>query len=205
MTDHPQLYLVSPRQIDLARFPKALEAVLDACPVACFRLALAGVEDEATLIRAVDLCREVTVARDVALVLDDHLLMAQRLGLDGVHLTDGGRSVRTARAALGPDAIVGSFCGTSRHDGMTAAEHGADYVSFGPVAQTGLGQGDMAERDLFAWWSEMIEVPVVAEGALSATQIPRLAPVTDFFAVSEIWAEQDPARAVRAWYDLLRA
>ena len=101
------------------------------------------------------------------LVVADHFRLAPRLGLDGVHLTDGARQVRAARKALGADAIVGAFARASRHDGMTAAEIGADYVSFGPVGATGLGDGSVAPLDLFAWWSEMIEVPVVAEGGLT--------------------------------------
>lgn len=70
----------------------------------------------------------------MAVVIDDHVKLAQRHGLDGVHLTDGARAVRDARKELGDDAIVGAFCGSSRHEGMTAAEHGADYVSFGRSA-----------------------------------------------------------------------
>jgi thiamine-phosphate pyrophosphorylase len=62
-----------------------------------------------------------------------------RLGLDGVHLTDAARSVRATRKALGADAMVGAACGTSRHDGMAAGEAGADYIAFSPVGDTGLG------------------------------------------------------------------
>ena len=78
-----------------------------------------------------------------------------------------------------------------------AAEAGADYVCFGPVGETGLGTGPRAERDLFAWWSEMIEVPVVAEGALSEALVADFTPVTDFFAIGEeIWRDADPAAAM---------
>src|SRR4028118_212806 len=62
-----------------------------------------------------------------------HALLVSRLGLDGVPLLDAARSVRKVRKDLGDDAIVGAFCHASRHDGMTAGELGADYVSFGPV------------------------------------------------------------------------
>ena len=86
-------------------------------PVACLRLALAT-RDEDTLARAADVVREVAHARDVAVVIDTHQLLAQRLGLDGVHLPDGARSVRAARKLLGPDAIIGAHCGASRHDGI---------------------------------------------------------------------------------------
>ncbi|WP_372613057.1 thiamine phosphate synthase [Aquicoccus sp.] len=196
--DQPQIYLVSPPEIELSRFPDTLARVLDAQEIACLRLALSS-HDEDTLCRAADAVREVTIARDVALVIERHILLVERLGLDGVHLTDGARSVRKARKALGNDAIVGAHCAASRHDGMTAGEMGADYVSFGPVGDTPLGDGTVAGRDIFEWWSEMIEVPVVAEGALDTDLVASLAPVTDFFAIGdEIWLADDPVAALSA-------
>ena len=103
------------------------------------------------------------------------------------------------RKALGDDAIVGAFCGASRHDGMNAGEMGADYVAFGPAGSTALGTGERAGRDLFAWWTEMIELPVVAEGALDPATVAELESVTDFFAFGEeIWRAADPAAALKA-------
>ena len=194
--DRPQIYLLTPPSFDLDIFPQTLSRVLAAQEVACIRLALAS-RDEDAVMRAADAVRRVAHEHDVALVIEDHLQLVERQGLDGVHLSDGARSVRAARKALGPDAIVGAFCGASKHDGMGAGEAGADYVVFGPVGETGLGHGTRAERDLFAWWSEMIEVPVVAEGALTEELVRDLAPVTDFFGIGEeIWSSDDPVAAL---------
>ena len=196
-SDVPQIYLITPAEFDLSSYPDLLAGCLDATPVACVRLALAT-KDDMRISKAADALREVTHARDVALVIDSHILMVERLGLDGVHLTDGARSVKKVRKDLGPDAIVGSYCGNSRHDGMTAGELGADYVSFGPVGVTPLGDGRQAEQELFEWWSLMIEVPVVAEGALDAGLIRALAPHTDFFGIGdEVWSQDDPVSALR--------
>ena len=115
--EQPQIYLITPPEVELSTFPGTLASVLDAHDIACVRLALAT-RDEDRIARAADALREVTHARDVALVLSDHTLMVERLGLDGVHLSDAARSVRHARKTLGPDAIVGAFCGGSRHDGL---------------------------------------------------------------------------------------
>jgi len=194
--DRPQIYLLTPPSFDLDIFPQTLSRVLAAHEVACIRLALAS-RDEDAVMRAADAVRLVAHEHDVALVIEDHIQLVERQGLDGVHLSDGARSVRAARKALGPDAIVGAFCGASKHDGMGAGEAGADYVVFGPVGETGLGHGTRAERDLFAWWSEMIEVPVVAEGALTEDLVRDLAPVTDFFGIGEeIWGSDDPVAAL---------
>lgn len=195
--DRPQITLITPPAIDLETFPDRLAAVLDSTEIACVRLALAG-KDEDMIQRAADACRLVSHARDVAIVIENHMLMVQRLGLDGVHLTDGARQVRYVRKELGSDAIVGAFCGVTRHDGMNAGEAGADYVAFGPVGTTPLGTGEQVEFDLFEWWSQVIEVPVIAEGALTRELVAKFGPVTDFFGIGEeIWAAEDPTQALK--------
>ena len=197
-TERPQITLITPPAIDLEIFPDRLAAVLDAVDIACLRLSLAG-KDEDMIARAADACRMVAHARDVAIVIDNHMLMVQRLGLDGVHLTDGARQVRYVRKELGSDAIVGASCGTTRHDGMNAGEAGADYVAFGPIGTSPLGLGEQVDFDLFDWWSKVIEVPVIAEGALTLELVEKFAPVTDFFGVGEeIWSAEDPVAALRA-------
>ena len=196
--DRPQITLITPPAFDAETFADRIGRVLDGTPIACLRLSL-GTKDEDTLMRAADAAREAAHARDVAVVIDNHLILAERLGLDGVHLTDGSRNVRKARKDLGADAIVGAFCGTSRHDGMSAGEAGADYSSFGPIGATTLGDGSQVEFDLFEWWSQVIEVPIIAEGALTAELVAKFGPVTDFFAVGEeIWGADDPLQALKA-------
>ena len=196
--DRPQIYLVTPAEFDSDAFADRLARVLDATDIACLRLALAS-HSEDRLIRAADALRGVAHARDVPLVIERHAGLVTRLGLDGVHLTDGPRSLRKARAEIGADAILGAFCGASRHDGITAGEAGADYIAFGPIGGPIGGPDPKAGEDLFAWWSEMIEIPVVAEGGLTPALIETLAPVTDFFALGEeIWTAEDPAAALRS-------
>lgn len=201
--EQPQLYLITPPEIELGTFPNQLAAVLDAQDVACVRLAL-STRDEDRLARAADSLRAVTDPRDVALVIADHTLLAERLGLDGVHLSDAARSVRHARKHLGEDAIVGSYCGSSRHDGMSAGEAGADYISFGPVRPSALDDGSHAQTDLFQWWSEVVEIPCVAEGSLDLATVRTLAPYTDFFGFGEeIWQEDDPVAALANFFSAM--
>jgi thiamine-phosphate pyrophosphorylase len=196
--ERPQITLITPPTFDPETFSDRLGRVLDGMETACLRLSLAT-RDENTLMRAADAAREVAHARDVAVVIDNHLILAERLGLDGVHLTDGSRNVRKARKDLGADAIVGAFCKASKHEGLTAGEAGADYAAFGPIGATSLGDGTRAEFELFEWWSEVIEVPIIAEGALTAELVERFGPVTDFFAVGEeIWGAEDPLAALKA-------
>jgi thiamine-phosphate pyrophosphorylase len=197
--ERARIYLITPPVFD-AGLGDRVAALLDRFDIACVRLALAT-RSEDEVARAADALRAICHARDVPLVVAEHFRLVPRLGLDGVHLSDGARQIRTVRKALGADAIVGAFARASRHEGLTAAEAGADYVSFGPLVDDGLGDGRVAAPDLFAWWSEMIEVPVVAEGGLTPESAADLAPVADFVALgAEIWGDPaGPAAAMAAF------
>ena len=130
--DRPQVTLITPPAIDLETFPDRLAAVLDSTDIACARLALAG-KDEDMIQRAADACRLVSHARDVAIVIENHLLMVERLGLDGVHLTDGARQVRYVRKELGA-AGKGGNVGAAALIGKRIAEKakaaGVEKVAF---------------------------------------------------------------------------
>ncbi len=194
----PQIYLITPPQIELSSFPATLAEIMDQVDIACVRLALAT-SDEDDVSRAADLLRETCHARDVPLILDTHVRLVEKLGLDGVHLTDGARTVRYARKELGADVVIGAFAGASRHEGMNAGESGADYVALGPLSDTGLGAGALAAREDFQWWSEMIELPIVAEGGLTLETVETFAPFADFFAIGpEIWSNEAPLEALKA-------
>jgi thiamine-phosphate pyrophosphorylase len=194
--DRPQITLITPQNLSLDTFPDLLSRVLDSADVACLRLSLAT-RDEDAIARAADAMRLIAHARDIPLVIDRHVLLVERHGLDGVHLMDGARSVRKVRADLGTDAIIGAYCGQTRHEGLSAGEAGADYVSFGPVGASALGDGKVAGLDLFEWWSEIVEVPVIAEGTLTPDLVAAFAAHTDFFAIGdEIWGTEDPVSAL---------
>lgn len=192
-----QIYLVTPGRIALKSFSELLAEILDSVPVACVRLAL-DTRDQDAITQAADALRGICHSRDVALVISEHYRIVRNLGLDGVHLM-GTRDVRAARSELSKDSIVGTFCGSSRHAGMTAGETGANYISFGPVSQSELGTGEVTELDHFKWWSEMIEVPSVAEGGLTLGLCEGLSEYADFFALGdEIWeSEMAPKAALR--------
>jgi len=192
-TELPKIYLATSSQFDRDKFPDVLTDVLAKHNVACLRLDFKS-QNEEDVIRSADICREIAHRRDIPVVITNHVHLVAKLGLDGVHLESGARYVRAVRKQLGNAAIVGSFCQDSRHEGITAGEAGADYISFGPVTTTLLGSGKSADIGLFEWWSEMIEIPVIAEGNITGHHLQELAPVVDFIGVGEeIWHCDNPA------------
>ena len=204
-TEHPQIYLITPPQFELSAFSNDLSSLLDTFDIACVRLRCAS-EAAEDIGRAADNLREVCHAREVPLVVENHGKIALTHGLDGVHLTDGARQIRDMRKLLEDDAIIGSFCENSRHYGLSAGEAGADYVSFGPLAENPLSTTDPVDFDTFEWWSQMIEIPVVAEGAITLKMAEKLASVTDFFALgSEVFSSSEtPKNALSSYLERIR-
>lgn len=195
-TESTQLYLITPTDAELSFYTETLAPLLDKFPLACVRLGLAS-EDESTISRHADRLRETAHARDVSAIITTHYRLVEHLGLDGVHRVDAAKTLREIRDELGADAIVGAHCGTSRHAGMNAGEAGADYISFGPVTQTALGDEAVAEFETFKWWSQMVELPVIAEGNLTLDAVQTIAPVADFIALGpELWNTDDAAKTL---------
>ena len=203
--EHPQIYLITPNTFELSRFNSDLAALLDAFDIACVRLRLAT-ENTDEIGRTADLLRETCHGREVPLVIENHSRLVDPHGLDGVHLTDGARQVRDLRKSLESEAIIGSFCENSRHAGLSAGEAGADYIAFGPVVEHPLFANYPVDTGTLEWWSQMVELPVVAEGGLTLDLAETLAPHADFFALgSEVWdQEESPAKTLAAYLDRIQ-
>jgi thiamine-phosphate pyrophosphorylase len=196
-----RLYLVTPPAFDLPRFADLLAAALDAGDVGCVQLRLKDADD-AAIKRAAERLLPVTASRDVALVMNDRPDLAAATGCDGVHIGQEDATYAQARAAVGPNAIVGVTCHASPHLAMEAGEQGADYAAFGAFfPTTSKDAKSHATLDILQWWSTIMTVPCVAIGGINAANCgPLVQAGADFLAViSAVWAHPDgPAAGVKA-------
>src|ERR1700679_1831844 len=126
-TPRCQFYLLTPPAIELPAFSETLKAALDAGDVAALQLRLKPADDD-TILRAVDVLRPLAQNRGVAFILNDRPDLAVKSGCDGAHIGVEDMDLRAAQKLMGPDAIIGVTCKTSRHRAMEAAEAGASYV-----------------------------------------------------------------------------
>jgi thiamine-phosphate pyrophosphorylase len=198
-----RLYLITPPRIDdLPGFATLLDEVLAAGDVASLQIRLKDLDDEAVA-RAVGFIRPVAQRHGVAVILNDRPDLAFETGCDGVHVGQEDASYREARAAVGPDAIVGVTCHASRHLAMEAADAGADYVAFGAFFPTTTKEAkSQAPVEIVEWWSTLMTVPSVAIGGITVENCrPLIDAGADFLAVSSgVWNHPaGPKEAVRAF------
>lgn len=194
-----RLYLITPPVLEPG-FPDRLARALDAGDVACVQLRLKDAPRDA-IRRAVDVLRPLAQSRDVAFLLNDDAALAVETGCDGAHLGQGDGDHAAARRLLG-ERTLGITCHASRHLAMEAGEVGADYVAFGAFFPTTTKETvHAAGTDLLEWWSEMMEIPSVAIGGITATNCgPLVRAGAEFLAVvGAVWNHPEgEAAGIRA-------
>lgn len=202
MTERCRLYLITPPTLEPKAFAEDLKRALGAGDVASLQLRLKDVGDN-DIRRAADVLMPIAQKSEVAFILNDRPNLAKALGCDGVHVGQEDVPYAEARAIVGPDAIVGVTCHDSRHLAMEAAEAGADYIAFGAFFPTSTKDARThADTGLLTWWSELMVVPCVAIGGITALNAkPLVEAGADFLAVSSgVWAYSNgPAAAVKAF------
>ena len=200
MTADCRLYLVTPVTAG-AGFADTLARALDAGDVAAVQLRLKDADDDAWR-RAIDALRPVAQSRGVSFLLNDRPELVRATGSDGAHVGQTDTPAREARLVMGPDATLGVTCHDSRDLAMQAGEDGADYVAFGAFFPTATKEAPTrADVSLLAWWSELMELPVVAIGGITAANCGALVTAgANFLAVvGAVWAHPEGAAAgVRA-------
>jgi len=140
---------------------------------------------------------EMAQKADAAVLLAGDAQLARTLRADGVHLNVGKDllgAYEAARAILGNRGIVGIDAGISRHDAMTLAEAGADYIAFGAPPHLKDRDKARARRDeLIGWWGEIFEVPCVAFDVETREEAEALSRAGADFIAIRLGADATPA------------
>ena len=146
-----------------------------------------ALEQEAREILA--LCRQY----GVPLLINDDVMLAKKIGADGVHVGQDDMSAAKARELLGEDAIIGVTARTVEQ-ALAAQEAGADYLGSGAVFGTSTKK-DAKPMDpaYFQQICESVSIPVVAIGGVTLDNIRELEgrKMSGFAIVSGIFAAED--------------
>ena len=140
------------------------------------QLRMKEVSLEAVALQLKPLCKE----HEAMLILDDHVELAKKLEVDGVHLGKKDMPIDQARQILGEAFIIGGTANTFE-DVVQHYRAGADYLGIGPFRFTTTKKNlspVLGLEGYVAIMSQMkeanIELPVVAIGGITAEDIPAI-------------------------------
>ena len=196
------LYLLTPEEADSGRLAARVAPVLATGAVAL--LPLRCKQGDAARRRAHALAlRPICEAARAPLVLNDDWRLAAELGV-GAHLGGEDGSLREARAALAPGAILGASCYDELARAQAARDAGASYLAFGAFFPS--GTKPLARRAVPALLAAArpLGLPVVAIGGIDADNgASLLAAGADLLAVlGAVFEAADPPAAARAFQPL---
>ena len=144
------------------------------------QLRMKGVSDtllEEAAIAVQKMCREY----GAIFIIDDHVLLAKRIGADGVHLGKNDMPISEARKILGEGYIIGGTVNTFEDIVTTLQDATPDYFGCGPFRYTLTKQnlapilGLEGYREIVSQMHKHdISIPIVAIGGITRVDIPAL-------------------------------
>ena len=110
----------------------------------------------------------------VPLLINDDVMLAKKIGAEGVHVGQSDMAASQAREILGPDAIIGVTARTIEQ-AQAAEKAGADYLGSGAVFGTSTKKdAKPMDPEYFQQICESVSIPVVAIGGITADNIRQL-------------------------------
>lgn len=142
------------------------------------------------------LCR----AFDAPFVVNDDVALAAEVAADGVHVGEHDASVREARAALGPGALVGASCYDDLARAERAARDGADYVAFGAFFPSPTKAATRRADPRILGDAARLGLPRVAIGGITVDNARALvdAGADQLAVISAVFDAPDPRAAAQA-------
>src|SRR4051794_6351571 len=193
-----------------------LYLVCDARPRAFLDAALRGGADliqlrdkslsDEELIEAAKRFRAAADAHGALFILNDRPDLVEACGADGVHVGQDDETPAQARAAVGPDRIVGRSTHAPFQADAADADPDVDYLAVGPVHATPTKPGRPAVGlDYVAYAASTVSKPWFAIGGLDAKTLPKVveAGATRAVVVRAITEAADPEAAARELHELL--
>lgn len=197
------LYAITPDLADTDDLLYRVRAALSGgARILQYRNKTAGPELRFTQARAL---QSLCAARDVPLIINDHLDLALAVGAAGLHLGGEDGDIAAARARLGPDKLLGASCYNRLDLAETALAAGADHVAFGSFFASGIKPDAVRPPlDLISRAKQRFAVPVVGIGGITPANAPQLitAGIDAVAVISAVFAAPDIEAAAREFQSL---
>ena len=146
------------------------------------------------------------VGHEALFILNDRPDLVEACGADGIHVGQDDDPPRIARAAVGPDRIVGRSTHAPNQAAAAQADEDVDYLAVGPVHVTPTKPGrPAAGLDYVAHAASTVTKPWFAIGGLDAGNVREVLErgATRIVVVRAITEAAEPEVAARALRDAL--
>ena len=144
---------------------------------------------------------ELCARRRIALIVNDDIDLALASGAMGVHLGEDDGDIASARAKLGPCAIVGVSCYDSIERARLLAAAGADYLAFGAFHPSPTKPNARTATPALLREAKPLGVPLVAIGGITAANGAALieAGASYLAVISAVFGTRDVRGAARSF------
>ncbi len=144
---------------------------------------------------------ELCARKQVALIVNDDVDLALASGAMGVHLGEDDANITSARAKLGPCAIVGVSCYDSIERARVLAADGADYLAFGAFFASPTKPHARKATPALLHDAKVLGLPLVAIGGITATNGAALvdAGANYLAAITAVFGARDVRTAARSF------
>lgn len=141
------------------------------------------------------------------LIINDDLALALELDADGVHLGQDDGDLQAARAALGPQKLLGATCHGSLDLARSASGSGCDYLAFGRFFGSQTKSHAVPAPVAVLAAAQELQLPLVAIGGISLDNAGQaLTAGADFLAVvNGLFGADDIEARAREFTQLIHA
>ena len=193
---HPRLYLVTPPIFDLDEFEGQLKQALEGGDIASLLISMPDANEgdlQAAAKRLVPLAQ----ASEVAVLIENNTQIMGRSGADGLHVSGSDKELEEAMQTFPEERIIGHAGIKTRHEAMTVASMGVDYMFFGLLSLTQEEEPHRKSLDYGSWWAEVFETPCVVLAGTSVSSVDTAAQTgAEFVAVREaVWNHPEGPKA----------
>ena len=197
--DPCQIYLITPRHIDLESFPAQLEQAVAGGDIAALLIDCDSQHDS-ELQKITQTLTPIAQKKDIAVLLRGDTRIAGRCKCDGLHLDGDLTEIEAAVDDFSDRFMLGAAGGNKRHQAMELGESGIDYILFGRLEAPATEDFHDKAFAMADWWSSLFEVPAVVIGGTDLEGCAKASAAgIEFIALREaIWDhEEGPQVAVQ--------